>query len=359
MDCGDNIPAVAVVIPAYNAAATLAVTLESLLSQTMCRFEAVITDDGSTDATFEVAAQFARRDSRLKVVRQSNRGPAEARNAGIHQTRAPFIAALDADDIWHRTFLEKLCSTLQRGGRDTVAAYANSRIIDMEDRVLRSAPAHRHSGWVFNQLLVENFVGNGSAMMFRREPLLQVGAYEPRLHYCEDWLMALRLSACGKVAAVPEYLVGYRAVPGARSENTLQMRRSRLAALRILFSEIDCSGSRVARWALGTTHAKCFLRELRALRVGKAARSLAAALRYDFRGTCHLLLGSQRFNWLAGKIRQRGSSPSERRFQDFDPLEGQWQARTSGVRQLRVSEIEYGPVAPLDRKAAMSQAKIV
>ena len=350
-------PGVAVVIPAYNAAATLGKTLESLVCQTMPDFEAVVTDDGSTDSTFEIASAFASQDSRLKVGRKPNSGLADARNTGILHTQAPLVAALDSDDIWHRTFLEKLASALQRSGRDTVIAYANSRIVDMEDRVLRNAPSFRNSGWVFNQLLLENFIGNGSAMMFRRELAVQVGAYERRLHHefraqgCEDWLLALRMAAYGKIVAVPEYLVGYRAVPGAMSENTLRMRRSRLSALQVLFSEIDSVAGRAARWAQGTTHAKCFLHEMRSFRWRDALHSLSAALRADFTGTCGLLLGSERYTWLARKFPQRNDFPQGRLFQEFDSLDGQWEYHAPRIERAREWDAENGAVASIGCKS--------
>jgi glycosyltransferase involved in cell wall biosynthesis len=359
-------PAVAVIIPAYNAAPTLAKTLQSLLVQTMTNFEAVVTDDGSTDSTFELASAFAAQDRRVRVVRQLNSGLADARNSGIHNTRAPLVAALDSDDIWHPTFLAKLLQAFEHGGRDTVIAYANSRIIDMGDRVLRNAPSFHYSGWVFNQLLLQNFIGNGSAMMFRRDLAVQFGAYERRLHHefhaqgCEDWLLALRLAARGRVAVVPEYLIGYRAVPGAMSENTLRMRRSRLAALRVLFGEIDVADSQAARWAQGTTHAKCFLHEFRVLRVREALRSLTAALRLDFSGTLRLLLGSERVSWLARKIPQPDDYDQIRPFQEFDPGEGQCAVVSSLFERLRWSGVENGPVAVTapTRKSSMAEVKI-
>lgn len=334
-------PDVAVIIPAYNAARTLEATLESLFAQTMENFEAALVDDGSTDSTFDIASAFAGREARLKVIRQPNGGLADARNAGIRHTQAPLIAALDADDVWHPTFLEKLSSAMNRGGKETALAYANSRIIDLDGFVLNNAPSYDESGCAFNRLLLLNFIGNGSAMMFRRELAIQVGAYERRLQYefkaqgSEDWLLALRLAAHGKVASVQEYLVGYRSTPGAMSENTLRMRHSRLYALKILYSEIECQHTKPARWALGTAHAKCFLHEMLSLQVVRALGSLFAALRFDPVGTCALLFGRERRMWFKDEFLGRDTNSPRRPFADFNPGEGRMDQAVTGVERAR------------------------
>jgi glycosyltransferase involved in cell wall biosynthesis len=322
-----GVPTVGVVVPAYNAAKTLTATLESVRSQTLRDFEVVIVDDGSTDSTFEIASRFAAMDARFSVARQPNSGVADARNAGIRAIRAPLVAALDADDIWHPTFLEKLSAALREAGDETVLAYANVRVIDPSGYVAYDAPRYGQAGWVFNQLLLTNFIGNGSAMMFRRALAVQVGAYERRLQHelatqgAEDWLLALRLAARGRAVAVREYLVGYRSAPGAMSANTLRMRRSRLHALEILYAEIEPPKTPAARWALGIAHGKCFLHELRARQLRNAFRSLLRALRFDPLGTCDLLFGRERWAWLKS-VFATTKHVEPRAFAELDPRDG-------------------------------------
>lgn len=320
-------PAVSVVIPAYNSARTLEATLRSVEAQTQRDFEAVVIDDGSSDSTFEMATAFAHRDRRFNVVRQSNGGVADARNAGIRHTSAPLIASLDGDDVWHPTFLEKLCRAFEEGGRETVLAYANSRIIDMSGHVLKNAPFSHHAGHVVDQLVVSNFIGNGSAMMFRREVALEVGAYDRRLHHefgtpgCDDWLLGMRLAARGNVAVVREYLVGYRYVPGSMSEHVLRTRRSRLNALILFLRSEPRTSNTARRRALGIAYAKCFLREVLAGEPVAASRSLVTALRYDFSETCQLLFGPERWSWLIARLFPQRSRLPEFCFFDIDPRE--------------------------------------
>ena len=85
-------------MPAYDAETTLSEALESLLAQTYSAWEAIVVDDGSTDRTAEIAAMFAARDERLRVVRQPNAGESAARNAGAAIAKSDWLVFLDADD---------------------------------------------------------------------------------------------------------------------------------------------------------------------------------------------------------------------------------------------------------------------
>ena len=100
-------PLVSVVMPAWNAEATIVEALRSVAAQTYRDLEIIIVDDGSTDATAALAKEFCASDPRARTVRRSNGGPAAARNLGIAEARGEWIALIDADDVWHPTKIEK------------------------------------------------------------------------------------------------------------------------------------------------------------------------------------------------------------------------------------------------------------
>src|SRR6187551_1115363 len=86
-----GLPIVSVLVPAYNAETTLAATLESVLGQTYQQWEAIVVDDGSTDATASVARSFATRDTRIQLLQQANGGESAARNTGIAASRGDWL----------------------------------------------------------------------------------------------------------------------------------------------------------------------------------------------------------------------------------------------------------------------------
>lgn len=93
-----------IVIPLYNKGPHIKRTLDSVLSQTFDRWEAVVVDDGSSDDGPEIVKSYA--DSRIRLIHQANQGPSEARNRGIEESKFSYIAFLDADDEWLPDYLD-------------------------------------------------------------------------------------------------------------------------------------------------------------------------------------------------------------------------------------------------------------
>ena len=101
-------PLVTVVIPAYNAEKYIGECLDSILKQTMHDFEVLVIDDGSTDGTGDVVKDLAKKDERIKYIKQKNMGVARTRNMGVGLAKGEFIAFMDNDDFIDRDYLEKL-----------------------------------------------------------------------------------------------------------------------------------------------------------------------------------------------------------------------------------------------------------
>lgn len=108
-------PLLSVVIPTYNRAERLRITLASVLNQTFEDFEVLVMDDGSTDATRDAVERFG--DPRVRYSWAENSGgPAAPRNRGIDEARAEWICFLDADDLWYPEKLEKVYAVIAADG---------------------------------------------------------------------------------------------------------------------------------------------------------------------------------------------------------------------------------------------------
>ncbi|HJR22684.1 MAG TPA: glycosyltransferase family A protein [Dongiaceae bacterium] len=238
----DGNPLVSVVVPAFNAANTLAETLHSISRQTYPALEIVVVDDGSTDGTADIARHHGKGDPRLRVVVKANGGVASARNAGIRASKGGFVAFIDSDDLWHPTKIAKQLQVLQAGGPEMALVYAPFRLIDAEGKVLSSPHKYGVNGWVIHRHFYSNLVGNGSALLVRRGVLEEFGGFDTRLlqqgaEGCEDLLLQLRVAARYRFGEVSEYLVGYRRLPDNMSSNTEQMIRSGILAVNTALSE--------------------------------------------------------------------------------------------------------------------------
>ncbi len=234
-------PAVSVVVPAYNAADCIEVTLRSLLMQTYHSFEVVVVDDGSTDSTATVVQAIAQEDDRIRLITQANAGVAAARNAGIQAAVGQFVAPIDADDIWYPTAIARMVQRFQEMPDTTGVVYAWAVDIDERGQPIGGFHAARIEGQVLKTLLCHNFLGTASATLMRRSLLMEVGGYDTQFQAeqaqgCEDWDLYLRLAERTKFAVVPEFLVGYRKRSGSMSGNLTRMARSQQRMLQQLRS---------------------------------------------------------------------------------------------------------------------------
>lgn len=200
-------------VPAFNAAATLAQALRSVQRQTLSNWECVLIDDGSRDDTRAIAEGFARVDARVRVIAVPRGGIVSALQAGIPACRAPLIARFDADDLMARRRLELQRSALLRAP-ELAAVGCHVRLFP---RAHLRAGRLAYERWlgsmctpedVAREAFVECPIAHPS-LMIRREVLTAFGYRE--LGWPEDYDLVLRLLAAGReLGVVPRRLLHWR-----------------------------------------------------------------------------------------------------------------------------------------------------
>lgn len=218
-----------VVIPAYNAARYIEETLSSVASQVDALYKIIVVNDGSTDRTQELVSQFAAKHPYLsiQIIEQANAGLSAARNAGIQASTAPYIAFLDADDLWLPEKLNKQLAVFNKIKNDKLGlVYCAYGAISEDSARLPSVAVISPSlrGDASRKLLQGNFIsGSGSAALIKRTVFDAVGLFDEKLQAGEDWDMWLRISRNFLVDYCPEELVLIRLHEANMQKDTLRM----------------------------------------------------------------------------------------------------------------------------------------
>ncbi|HEU5105122.1 MAG TPA: glycosyltransferase family 2 protein [Solirubrobacterales bacterium] len=197
-------PDVTVLIGAYENEGTVARAVASILGQTERDLELIVIDDGSRDASAEVAEEAIGDDPRGRVMRlERNLGIARSLNAGIEAAAAPVVAIQDADDYSAPARLERELAVLAEQPEVAVVG-SRMREVDAADRELRPRTSFA-AGDVGPVLMRFNPIPNGSAA-FRKDVALELGGYDPRYRYATEYDLWLRIAERHRLFAIDEEL---------------------------------------------------------------------------------------------------------------------------------------------------------
>ncbi len=225
-------PKISVVIPVYNGEKTIQKTIESVLNQTFKDWELIIIDDGSQDSTVRIIREIE--DSRIRLFSYDNAGLASSRNRGIAHAQGEFISFLDADDLWTSDKLEMQFQALEKHPEAAVA-YSWTDYIDQSSQFLHSGRHITINGNIYQHLLVNNFLENGSNPLIRKQALNQAGKFDTSLKAGEDWDMWLRLAARYQFVAVPLPQILYRVSTDSMSSQIKNQERECLKVIEKAF----------------------------------------------------------------------------------------------------------------------------
>lgn len=289
-------PVISVVVPAYNAEATLLDTIDSIRRQTFQDFELIVIDDGSTDGTLRRVQSV--HDPRLRVFSYPNGGLPAARNHGIEKSRGEFMTFIDADDLWTPDKLERQLQALRRHP-EAALAYSWTAFIDQRGEFLFAKEPSHFQGDVYAELLRGFFVASGSNILVRQRCVDAVGRFDTTLEAAQDWDFCLRVAARWPFVVVPRYQILYRIWEGAMSANAQRCEQACLTICDRAFSRVSSAPARQRSESL--SNVKQYVAFLYLTRTAgrdfrkEAGRRLAECIRLSprtllTRKTLHLLL---------------------------------------------------------------------
>jgi len=246
---------VSVIIPVYKVEKYIRAALESALLQSYKSFEILIIDDGSPDKSIEICQQFL--DPRIKIIRQENRGLAEARNTGIRHASGEYIAFLDGDDVWLPGKLERHIEHLNSSPGVGIS-FSCSEFIGETGLSLHTFQRPKLKNITPEYMLCCNPVGNGSAGVFRRQVFEAIAFQDkdnnqvyfdktfPMSQDIECWLRIV-IQTAWQIEGIPEPLTLYRITSGAISANLVR----RVKMWENLFDKVKTYAPElIAQWGI-------------------------------------------------------------------------------------------------------------
>ena len=227
-----------VVIPAFNAECYIDQTLDSIALQGSLVHSIIVVNDGSTDQTALKVEAFTKQHPHLtvKLINQANAGLANARNTGIQNTTAPYIALLDADDIWLKNKLDLQLEVFKSSSDPRLGVvYTGYELIDENSSTISNEKGiikPQARGDVRSKLLTGNFIsGSGSSVLIQSAVFKEVGLFDESLSASEDWDMWLRIAQQFHFDYVDTPLVQIRVHQGNMQKDFSRMLASELAML--------------------------------------------------------------------------------------------------------------------------------
>lgn len=249
-------PSISVLFPFHNGADMLRDALESLVAQTWHDFEVVAIDDGSEDASPDIAADFAARDRRVRVVRSPRVGLVGALVAACTVARGPFLARMDADDV---ALPERFARQMALLCEDPALAVCGSRVRVTGPSV--GSGRRRYERWINDVVTSEDITQNlfiecpipHPTFLMRRAAFESVGGYQDH-GWPEDYDLLMRFFTAGmRMGKAAEELLEWRDRPGRLSMRDARYSEAAFRALKrhYLFQTYLREGRRFVQWGAG------------------------------------------------------------------------------------------------------------
>lgn len=199
-------PKISIIMPCYNAAAHLPVSIGSVLAQTFSDWELIAVDDGSADGT--LAWLREQHDPRIRVHTQTNNGVSAARNAGLAMAKGEYVAFLDSDDTWAPDFLSQLLEAFQ-ADPGIGLAYCGWQNIGVPGRRGEPFVPPDYETPEKRPVLLASTRWPIHACMTKRELVSAAGGFDTHFSVGEDFLLWLEIASFQRIRLVPKVLAYY------------------------------------------------------------------------------------------------------------------------------------------------------
>lgn len=229
-------PLISIVLPVRNAKQTFQECLDSILKQSLRNYELLIVDDHSSDGSLSLARRLSANDDRIRILANPGKGLVSALNHGLHQSAAPLVARMDADDRMHPQRLRLQYDHLRRHPRITVLGCGSrpfpEHLIQTGLReYIRWQNQCNHPEQIGDEIYIESPFAHPS-VIFRKQPILGLGGYRKGT-FPEDYDLWLRLHQAGcRMEKLPEILLDWRDYPTRTSRTDPRCSRQAFDALR-------------------------------------------------------------------------------------------------------------------------------
>lgn len=212
---------VSVIIPVYNVRPFLEEALDSVLNQSYANLEILVIDDGSTDGSGETCDAYAKRDGRVRVIHQENRGLSAARNAGLERMTGEMVAFLDPDDAYDEHAIEAMASAMVREDADMVLCrYTNHATTGRLAGRRSKRPNPLIAPGVYDRASALQALADGTINVSVWNKLCKRGVWRdirfPEGHVYEDISTCMSIfDRCGRVCVIGQVLYNYRTRAGS------------------------------------------------------------------------------------------------------------------------------------------------
>jgi glycosyltransferase involved in cell wall biosynthesis len=259
-----NMPAVSVVMPVFNAERFLQEAIESVLNQSFGDFELIAIDDGSTDRSPEILSRYARRDSRLRMYRQSHRALPATLNFGCSLAEGSYIARMDADDIALPDRFARQAGFLEDHPRVAILGTQLERIREDGTHMDTTNVPLQHAQ--ISAQMLEYCCLHHPTVMMRADALRSLGGYREAFLAAEDHDLWLRAAERFELANLADVLLRYRIHTQATSFQQLEQQ-----VLSVLAAEASARFRRAGEFDIFSTITRISRESLRTVGITDAA----------------------------------------------------------------------------------------